>query len=258
MNSASSLNADQIAALAPGFVLEVHGLIDSTQTLARTRVAAGLRSPCAIFADAQSAGRGQRGRVWHSPPGAAIYSTVVWPSARGLGEFSGLSLVVGLAVCATLAKFGLDARLKWPNDVWIDGRKLAGVLVEIGADQRGSWALIGIGLNIELPASTREIDQPWTDLAQLMVSPPPRSQLAGMLLNELQARLEEFEQQGFGAFLNAWNAADALAGKPIWVTESERRVRAVALGVDALGRLRVHIDGRERSLVAGEVSVRDE
>lgn len=254
----TALDADRIAALAPGCMLEFHDQVESTQDLARTRLA-GARLPCAIFAEEQTAGRGQRGRVWHSPRAAAIYCTLIWPSTRGLAEFSGLSLVVGLAVHAALAHAGLEARLKWPNDVLIASRKIAGILVEIGADDRGSWALIGIGLNYAMPPeSFSQIDQPWVDLATLTADAPSRSEVAGLLLRALQSRLEAFERHGFAPFVDDWNAADALAGRQVWLIEGERRTRAQALGIDTQGRMRVIVDGRERAVVAGEVSLRHE
>ncbi len=251
------LDRDEISRLAGAFDIEIHDLIDSTQQRARARVDAGERGAAVVIADAQSAGRGQRGRAWQSPPGAAVYLTVVWPSGRRLAGLAGLSLVAGLAVRATLARWQVDARLKWPNDVWVDERKLGGILVEVLGDRRGSIVLIGIGLNLELPpAAVAGIDQPWIDLAQTLPSLPTRNALIGALLSELHRCLIQFEDSGLAGFMDAWRAADALAGKHIWLLESQGRVSARAIGIDELGRLKVETDGRERLIASGGVSIR--
>jgi BirA family biotin operon repressor/biotin-[acetyl-CoA-carboxylase] ligase len=257
MTDLAPLDRDEIAGLAGAFEIEIHDLIDSTQRRARERVELGLRGAAAVIADAQSAGRGQRGRAWQSPPGAAVYLTVAWPSGRRLAGLAGLSLVAGLAVRNTLAQWGIDAQLKWPNDVWVERRKLGGILVEVIGDRRGSIVLIGIGLNFKLPAdAAAAIDQPWIDLAQRLDPLPSRSFLIGALLAELHRCLLRFEHDGLTGFLDQWRSADALAGHAIWLLEAQGRVPARALGVDALGRLRVDIAGRQRLIASGEVSIR--
>lgn len=250
------LNAVEMAA-GHGIAVEVHDCIESTQTLARERLAILGRHPRAIFAEQQSAGRGQRGRRWISPPGAALYLTLIWPSKRRLADMAGLSLLVGLAVRAALRRFGAEVHLKWPNDVWFAERKLAGILVELINDRAGSTALIGIGLNHRLPAEAAvEIDQAHIDLNETVGTLPERSTLAAVLLEELEQHLLAFEACGLEGFLADWQAADALAGRPIWLLEGTQRSAGIALGVDALGRLKVLIDGSERWLAAGEVSIR--
>lgn len=250
------MNPSTIAALCPAFDVEVHAQLGSTQDRARERLRAGLGGPAAVFSNAQSAGRGQRGRTWHSPPGAGLYLTVVWPSARPLLAQSGASLVAGLAVRAALAGFGIDAQLKWPNDVWVDQRKLGGILVEALAAAGGSTLLVGIGLNLALPdARTTVIDQPWIDLS--MLGPlPDRDSLAAALLQRLNGHLLRFEDSGLCGFESEWQQADALAGQAIWLRGPNRSEAGQALGIDALGRLRVRLAGGERAISAGEVRIR--
>jgi BirA family biotin operon repressor/biotin-[acetyl-CoA-carboxylase] ligase len=186
-----------------------------------------------------------------------VYLTLIWPSTRRLAGLAGLSLVAGLAVRATLARWQVDARLKWPNDVWVDRRKLGGILVEVLGDRRGSIVLIGIGLNLKLPAAAAAaIDQPWVDLAQLLDRLPNRNALIGALLSELHGALLQFEGSGLGSFIDAWQQADALAGEEIWVLDPQGPLPARALGIDELGRLKVDISGRERLIASGEVSIR--
>ena len=257
MTDPTPLDRDEIARHAGAFEIEVHDLIDSTQSRARQRVQSGMRGAAAVIANAQSNGRGQRGRSWQSPAGAAIYMTVVWPSARPVAGLAGLSLVVGLAVRAALAQWHLDARLKWPNDVWVDQRKLAGILVEVVADRRDCNALIGIGLNLALPEATAaSIDQPWIDLAELLDTVPSRNRLVAALLDQIQDYLARFETSGLTHFQDEWRSADALAGHAIWLLDTNGPTPALALGIDAIGRLMVDVDGQQRSLSAGEISIR--
>ena len=257
MPDPTPLDRDDIARQACAFDIEVHALLDSTQVRARERVQSGARGAAAVIADAQSGGRGQRGRQWQSPAGAAIYMTVVWPSRRGVAGLTGLSLVVGLAVRATLARWHVDAQLKWPNDVWVDQRKLAGILIEVVADRQDCCALIGIGLNLDLPAAAAAaIDQPWIDLAQLLQPLPSRNVLTAALLTHLAEYLTRFEQAGFGCFREEWNQADALSGHAVWLLEANGPVAARALGIDEAGRLLIEIGGRQHTLSAGEISIR--
>lgn len=250
-----ALNPAAISRVCDAFEIEVHELLDSTQVRARERVRTGLRMPAAVLADAQSAGRGRDGRVWLSPPGAAIYLTLVWPSARPLADQSGLSLVVGLAVRACLAQWLVAAELKWPNDVWVDRRKLGGILIEALPHPTGCTLLIGIGLNLALPPEAgAAIDQPWVDLAQLLDQPPPRNALVGSLLGQLQRYLTRFEAAGLDDFQQEWIAADALAGRSVWLDDAAEAGQAI--GIDELGRLRVIQDGQVRSIAAGDVRIR--
>ncbi|MGE4072669.1 MAG: biotin--[acetyl-CoA-carboxylase] ligase [Lysobacterales bacterium] len=257
MQTLEPLDAEAIARHSRVFELEIHAQLDSTQDRARQRLLQGQAGPAAVIADAQRAGRGQQGRRWLSPPGAAIYVTAIWPTARTPAQLAGLSLAVGLAIRRTLAHWQIDARLKWPNDVWVDQRKLAGVLIDVIARAPGAHLLIGIGLNLQLPESTtQDLDQPWTELSHWLSPLPSRNLLIGRLLHELQGVLCSFEAAGFGAFTDEWQGADALSGQQIWWRGSAGIERGHALGVDELGRLRVDINGKLRLLSAGEVSVR--
>jgi len=147
--------------------------------------------------------------------------------------------------------------LKWPNDVWVDQRKLAGILVEVVADRRHCNALIGIGLNLDLPATAAAaIDQPWIDLKQLLDPPPARKLLIAALLRQLHADLSRFDASGLESFHADWRRADALAGRAIWLLEAGGPTAAHALGIDAIGRLVVDVGGQQRKLSAGEISIR--
>lgn len=257
MKPMEALNAETIRRHCQIFEFEVHDQLESTQIRARQRIADGLLRPAAVIAQSQSAGRGQQGRSWFSPPGGAIYLTTIWPTTRPPSQLGGLSLAVGLAIRRMLAHWQVEAQLKWPNDIWLDQRKLAGVLTEIVSAALGSSLLIGIGLNLRLPESaSAEIDQPWTELSHWLHPLPSRNQLIGRLLHELQQVLETFELAGFAAFSDEWRRADALRGRQVWLRNGNSAEQGHALGIDELGRLRIDVDGVIRAVSAGEVSIR--
>lgn len=237
-------------------VIQVDYQVDSTNRLAMAYAGQGA---AAFLAEQQTAGRGRRGRPWQSPLGAALYLSVAWPLEAPAKGLSGLSLVAGLAVADGLEEgYGLDVRLKWPNDVQIEGRKLGGILIELSGDPEGPCrAVIGIGLNCLLPeAVSRLIDQPWTDLYRELQSIPDRNQLAANILRQLARQLPVFEREGFAAFQARWLARDALQGQPVVVALGERHVSGIARGVDGDGALCVATDQGEQRFSGGEVSVR--
>jgi BirA family biotin operon repressor/biotin-[acetyl-CoA-carboxylase] ligase len=168
-------------------------------------------------------------------------------------------LAAGVALARALRRAGLEKhRLKWPNDILVDGRKLAGILVEASGEANGPCnAIIGIGLNIELDAACGElIDQPWTDLHTHLHVPPRRNELAGLLLDELIGSCIRYQHQGLEPFLPEWRAWDGFLGQEVELISADRRVAGIYSGLDARGGLILH--GREglSTFYAGEVSLR--
>ncbi|MFN8986287.1 MAG: biotin--[acetyl-CoA-carboxylase] ligase, partial [Burkholderiales bacterium] len=155
--------------------LRIVDVIDSTNTAwlnqGNSGVAAGstttVPSGTCLAAELQTAGRGRRGRAWQSALGASLTFSLLWRFESGAASLGGLSLAVGLAVANALRALGIDAELKWPNDIVVDDQKLGGILIETQGDMLGpTVAVIGIGLNVRLPESIRlAIDQPVTDIA---------------------------------------------------------------------------------------------
>lgn len=211
---------------------------------------------CVVLAEQQTAGRGRHGRVWVSPFAQNLYVSLAYELKGGVEALSGLSLVVGIALIRTLKALGVeDVALKWPNDVWLQGRKLAGVLVELQGEATSGWrVVIGIGLNVHMRAEDGlAIDQPWISLdAAKVIS---RSELAARLIETLLDLLHEFSRKGFAAFVAEWSAFDALAGRRVQMDGG--RLVGVACGIDAAGALLLQLDQGELLVVnAGEVSVR--
>ena len=165
--------------------------IESTNAELMRRAVAGAPGGLCLAAEVQTAGRGRRGRVWHSAFGASLTFSLLWRFEKGAAHLGGLSLVVGLAMLRALEKLGLrreDAvELKWPNDIVANGAKLAGVLIETQGDMLGpSTVVIGIGINVNLNEALKmNIDQPATDVCALSNEPPSRNRLFAALLQEL-------------------------------------------------------------------------
>ena len=214
--------------------------------------------PVACFAEYQSAGRGRRGRSWHSPFAANLCFSLAWP-VRSAADLSGLSLAVGVTVAAVLSSLGVTGvGLKWPNDLQVGGRKLAGILIDLRGEANGViWAVIGIGINVDMvSAGSDAIDQPWVSCQELLGESLSRNLLGGRMIRQLLADLETFETVGFGGFRERWQELDVLAGKSVQVERAGKKVSAMATGVDATGALVVEFQGSRLTLNSGEVSIR--
>lgn len=243
--------------------LEVLFEVDSTNTRLLERPGPPLGFADAALAEVQNAGRGRQGRRWISPFGASLALSLGWTFSDDERVDSTLSLAVGVAVCRALGGLGARGmRLKWPNDVWFEDRKLGGVLVETRMGGGTAQAVVGIGLNLHLSAeSRRQIGTlPGTpELAALDTacpSPLSRNALAAALLTELLSMLPLFERHGFAAFRDEWRSLDALRGRPARVQLAEGAVEGIACGVDEDGGLLLEHGGNVEKFIAGEASLR--
>lgn len=231
--------------------------VDSTnQYLLRDGAARG--DVC--LAERQSAGRGRRGRVWRSPFGQNLYLSLRWQYEQGVAALEGLSLAVG-AIVAQVLEQSFDVaglQLKWPNDLLLHGRKLGGVLIEVGGDLTGDCAVVvGVGLNVAMSRAvgTEAIDQPWTDLLMQGHS-IDRNHLAGALLSQLLPALAAYPQLGFGHYRQTWLQHAAYIGREVEVTMPGRNLSGIMRGVDSGGSLVVEAGGQQHTFVGGEVSLR--
>lgn len=240
--------------------IDVHWQIDSTNTELQRVAAAGANGARICLAEAQTAGRGRRGRQWRSPLGGNLAFSLLWPFAQGMGALAGLSLVVGVAVTEALNDCAIgDVGLKWPNDVLARGRKLAGILVELGGEFLGPChAVIGIGINLRLGESDQAaIDQPAIDVASLAVGAmPSRNLLAARLATRLVAALDRFTAEGFAAFRDEYARRDLLAGRAIRVSARGEEHDGIAAGVDERGALLVRRGKTLTQVDSAEVSIR--
>jgi BirA family biotin operon repressor/biotin-[acetyl-CoA-carboxylase] ligase len=220
-----------------------HRETDSTNARARALAAAGAPHGTLVTAAAQTAGRGRQGRTWTAAPGDALLMSVL---VRGVGEGTALlPLAAAVAVCeACEALAPVDALIKWPNDVWIDRRKVAGILLE-GRPQEG-WAVIGIGLNV----ATREFPENLRDTATSLSLAGGDGVRVDDALRALVPALDRWTLAPAAEVLQAWSARDALMGAPVrWAGGS-----GTAGGIAGNGALLVRTEAGERlQLDAGEV-----
>lgn len=215
----------------------------------------------ACLAEYQRAGRGRHGNRWVAPLGSGLCLSLLWRFAAPPASLMGLSLAAGVVLVRALEAHGVSGcGLKWPNDLVWDGRKLAGILVEVRGEADGPCSVIvGLGINVALPQSAREeIDQPFIDVASVLGRPVSRNGLAATLLNGLCDMLPACEAQlGLQPFLEAWRAYDVLSGLKIQVRQAHGEcAEGMAQTVDADGALVVSTPGGPRRFLSGEVSVR--
>ena len=240
--------------------VEVQPIIDSTNSELMRRIAAKqtLESGTVIVAEMQQAGRGRRGRVWQSPFGANLYYSYYWRLDDGLQAAMGMSIAVGLAVFDTLkALYKLEIQLKWPNDIYLNNEKLAGVLVELDGQPQGPCQLvIGIGINLQMPDSfSQQIDQAWTDLSQ-HTQQVDKNQLVAYLTHHLEQRLAQYSQTGLNDMYQQWNSLNVFAGQYVELNTGHRSWGGICEGIDANGGIRIRQDGEVKSYYGGEISLR--
>jgi BirA family biotin operon repressor/biotin-[acetyl-CoA-carboxylase] ligase len=217
--------------------------------------APGLTGPVLLLARSQTAGRGRSGRPWQSAPGASLTFSLAWKFDCALPQMVGLPLAVGVAIADALHACGVDARLKWPNDVLLDERKLAGILIETAAVKDGIWAIVGIGINLAVPQDLAErIGSPATGLPPLAADPDA---LLAALLDALARTLAGFAATGLAPFTARWNALHAWTGQQVVLLDhGQARQQGAAVGIDDSGRLLIDsADGRV-AVLSGDVTLR--
>ena len=248
----------QLQALAPMAPVHCFSVIDSTNQYLFERVNQ-LSSGESCLAECQTAGRGRRGKPWVSPFGCQLILSMYWRLEQGMAAAMGLSLAVGVAVVEALESLGYPGvELKWPNDLYYQGRKLAGILVEMSGSAGASCHLvIGIGLNLAMPSQQGEkIDQAWSELRHVQPELVDRNQLAACVLLHLQAAMQTFEQSGLASFVESWNRLDYFTGQPVKLLMGEQVIRGIARGIDDRGALRLETDEGIKLYLGGEISLR--
>jgi BirA family transcriptional regulator, biotin operon repressor / biotin---[acetyl-CoA-carboxylase] ligase len=237
-----------LAPLLPGFTVEVAAELDSTNTELMRRARAGQTEPVLLVAERQTAGRGRLGRGWASEPGASLTFSLGLTLAPA--DWSGLSLAVGVTVAEALHT---DIRLKWPNDLWLHDRKLAGILIETaGAADRGArHAVIGIGINVA-PRAAEGLSTPPASLREVLPGIDPAAALV-RIAAPLVVALGQFERDGYAPFRARFAARDLLAGRNIVLSDG---TLGVGGGTDERGGLLVHTAGAVKTILSSEVSVR--
>jgi BirA family biotin operon repressor/biotin-[acetyl-CoA-carboxylase] ligase len=250
------LNEELIVAQVQTGKVAVLPVIDSTNQYLLDRIGE-LRSGDACVAEYQQAGRGRRGRKWFSPFGANLYLSMYWRLEQGPAAAIGLSLVIGIIMAEVLQELGAEnVRVKWPNDLYLGDRKLAGILVELtGKTGDAAQIVIGAGINLAAHAESDVINQGWVNLQEAGVV-IDRNTLAVRLINELRAALQSFEQEGLSPWLSRWKKLDNFIDRPVKLIIGEREIFGISRGIDAQGALLLEQDGVIKPWMGGEISLR--
>lgn len=233
--------------------------VDSTNAEALRRIDVTQSLPFVVLAERQTSGRGRRGRSWASPFGENLYYSLVLRVEGGMRQLEGLSLAVGLALLQVIREVGvIEAGLKWPNDVLVGERKLAGVLLELSGDPADvCHVVIGIGLNVNmLSAGPAAIGQPWTSVRAELGRVINRNELVVGLNRHLSRYLDIQLRHGFSALQGEWQDCHLWQGRTVMLTAGSEPVTGIVLGVDHSGAVLLLVDGQEQSFSGGELSMR--
>ena len=256
--SSTVMSANTAGLKSLGLRIEVEREIDSTNATLKRRALSEDIHGVALFAETQSAGRGRLGRVWVSPPKSNIYLSLGWRTGLEPLELAGLSLAAGCAIGEGLERnFGLKMQLKWPNDLYLGGKKCGGVLIDLVQSSNQDWTIVvGVGLNVAMPNSGgNDIDQPWTDLDSHSAVPLTRNEVGGQLLGALVPLLSSWQVGAFSQWRESWSRRDLMAGHQITVQQGNHSISGRADGVDQSGALRVVTNEGLTVVQSGEASM---
>ena len=211
--------------------------------------------PIVCLAEYQTQGRGRRGKQWLSPYASGICLSVKYRYSNPTIPLNCLSLAISVAVARFLYTLGIsDVVVKWPNDIWWQERKLAGLLVETKLVNKHCYDIVvGIGLNVRIPHV--DIEQAWIDLQTILPHPISRNDIAAHLIEHILITLQDYEKHGFHSYIVDWERFDFLKGKKITLLTTSGTVSGQVYGIDEDGALRVKVGQKVKSFYSGEVSV---
>ncbi|MEY8713627.1 bifunctional biotin--[acetyl-CoA-carboxylase] ligase/biotin operon repressor BirA [Mangrovibacter phragmitis] len=251
------LSADVVQAGVTAGNVTVLPVIDSTNQYFIERIDE-LNSGDVCIAEYQQAGRGRRGRQWFSPFGANLYLSMYWKLEQGPAAAVGLSLVIGIIMAEVLHALGADqVRVKWPNDLYLHDRKLAGILTELtGKTGDAAHIVSGAGINLTMRnVESTIVNQGWISLQEAGVS-IDRNQLAIYLINALRDALLIFEAHGLTPFLPRWEKLDNFINRPVRLIIGEREITGISRGINEQGALMLEQNGMITPWMGGEISLR--
>ena len=238
--------------------VEIHTIIDSTNQYLLDHINDPAFHRYVTLAEYQTAGRGRRGNRWLSPFAAGITMSIAWHFDIPPEPVAGISLGAGVATMRLLQKLGIrNAGLKWPNDIYIAGRKLGGSLVELQAESEGPFnAVIGIGINYSFPVIENDIEQPWIDIAGILQPLPPRNLVVAGLISEMFRLFTRAEKVGFSDVIEEWRRYDCMQGKEAALLLPGRQLYGLVLGIDNAGALLMSVNDKTEKFSSGEISLR--
>ena len=235
----------------------VYDSIDSTNAEALRLIERGQAAPFLVLAERQTAGRGRRGRKWVSPFAENVYYSLVLRIDGGMRQLEGLSLVVGLAVMQTLRELSIPGvGLKWPNDVLVGQKKIAGILLELVGDPADvCHVVLGVGINVNMQAND-EVDQQWTSMRLESGKVFDRNHLVAALGATLQRYLALHQTGGFLAIQAEWEQNHLWQGRDVSLIAGVNKIDGQVVGIDSQGALRLRVGGVEKVFSGGELSLR--
>lgn len=251
------LDEEQIARQIEHGRVTVLPVIDSTNQYLLDRLSE-LQSGDACVAEYQQAGRGRRGRKWFSPFGSNLYLSMYWRLEQGPAAAIGLSLVIGIVIAEVLQSLGADkVRVKWPNDLYLQDRKLSGILVEVtGKTGDAAQIVSGAGINLMMRRVESDVvNQGWISLQEAGIS-IDRNTLAACLIKELRAGFKLFENEGLAPYLTRWEKLDNFINRPVKLIIGDKEIFGISRGIDAQGALLLEQDGMVKPWIGGEISLR--
>ncbi|CDL84653.1 bifunctional biotin--[acetyl-CoA-carboxylase] ligase/biotin operon repressor BirA [Xenorhabdus cabanillasii] len=251
------LSKGMIESYLPNNGVEVIPVIDSTNQYLLDKLEE-LISGDSCVAEYQYAGRGRRGRQWVSAFGRNLYLSMFWRLEQGPAAAIGLSLVVGIVIAEVLNRQGAErVKVKWPNDLYMDDKKLAGILVELmGKTGDAAQIVIGIGMNISMSSEQQKlINQRSTNLQQAGVT-IERNKLVAEIVVELKKALIQFEKEGLLPFISRWFKLDNFMNRPVKLIIGDQEIYGISRGIDQQGALLLDIDGVITPYIGGEISLR--
>jgi BirA family transcriptional regulator, biotin operon repressor / biotin---[acetyl-CoA-carboxylase] ligase len=228
-------------------------VIDSTNQYLLNQITQ-LKSGTACVAEYQTNGRGRRGRQWFSPFGSNLYLSLYWRFNQGPAATIGLSLAIGTVIAKVLYQIsGKEVKVKWPNDLYLEDKKLAGILVEmVGRTGDDAHVVMGVGINLAMAKPDQTIvNQQWANLGRV-----DRNQLVGQLIQALRTAMTTFEKEGLSAFINDWNTLDNFVGRPVKLLIGDKQIYGIARGINQQGALLLEQQGQLNAYVGGEISLR--
>jgi BirA family biotin operon repressor/biotin-[acetyl-CoA-carboxylase] ligase len=239
-----------------GQTVHAYDELPSTNDLAKELAEDGAAHGEIVVAEAQTAGHGRLGRPWASPPGKNLYVSVVLRPDLPLQRAPEITLLTSVALCEIVREAGVDASIKWPNDVLAGGKKLAGILTEMAADpDRVQWVVVGVGVNLnaepgDFPASLRDVA---TSVAAARGGPVPRALFTAAFLSRLEQWLDRHAAEGFPPVRARWRALSGTLGRQVRVATGDGDVSGLAEDIDGAGALLVRTPDGVQRILAGDV-----
>ncbi|MNW25649.1 Bifunctional ligase/repressor BirA [compost metagenome] len=233
----------------------------STQQVAMELAESGMAEGLTVLAEEQTGGRGRFGRKWFSPPGKGIWMSIILRPQQPLQYTSQLTLLTGVAVCRAIRQCtGVQAEIKWPNDLLVNGRKLCGILLESAVeDQRLRYCIAGIGIdvNMETDDYPEELKKLATSLRLESGKVINRTELIAAILSELESLYDLYAEQGFTPIASLWEALSASIGRRIRSVIRGETVEGTAMGLDTSGALLLRLDdGQVVPVFSGEIELK--